>query len=705
MSSSEDRASAVKFQLQGLSPGDYFFMILEKQGAAVCIKYVSETVISIAAFALQPSCEDVASYDYLFTDIAHSVIQMDASNFMRDELLTTLSNCLHHLDICTIQSASAKVKKANIMVPEDRDAVSPKFVLEWLLSFLGAQGESTVSWPSIRKKLRDRVIWGGHNLPWRRSIVWTAIKMCLHLTLVDTLGSLSGSVTYKSMLLSYHCHLMKKYQGTHPLNTDSIQNDFDLILQMQKKCSTRLSKLYNFINEYVIVEEEKAVFVKKLELCKEMISNSILPMNCVWDKICEDWKKKSQIEIPTKISKKATTFSEFENLLTIPNSHNVILSRNDGYSYPYQKRALPSIPDNLPLEKIKKEWGVYESSLQKSQPIENSMSLLCRFMLLAQWDAHLCAEYPFMKDFSIPIPFSCMRFLVLPSSDLMKHAMNTEAYFTKRNQGLSMLSEDGMKQLLLSYFSFNRELLTKLQDIRAESATLEEHKREEFRARIAEYTEKINTSFTMTHDRQIVHTTLQGNLRLPDTLQNHSFRCRRCALGCWDCKRCKLVKQANEITVTPFEHLLPENPQNQKLIVSELNLPAEIQKFREVVLKFSQDLCYCSVEKGQQPTRAVWVNASPLQKYCKVNTYSSKLNMISSAALFCKTHYATSRTVWNNKETDFILPNAGTCSFGPGFTFQQVTLKNTSKACVRLNYVISLPVASLIWPPPTLSPQ
>jgi hypothetical protein len=119
---------------------------------------------------------------------------------LKDEtFVAELALFLHRLDRESVGIAQASTKKAGSTVVGERDTTDPVLVSELLMSVLAANGCPVQQPQQIDKNMRDDVCWSDAEIPWRRSLVWSMIRVSLQLTM-SRVRSESGGSPYKGFI-------------------------------------------------------------------------------------------------------------------------------------------------------------------------------------------------------------------------------------------------------------------------------------------------------------------------------------------------------------------------------------------------------------------------------------------------------------------------------------------------------------------------
>lgn len=97
---------------------------------------------------------------------------------------------IHFLNSKQMNRAMSKSRKAGREFSEERNVPQPMYISQWLVAVASSRcTEVNDACPVISKKVRDEVIMGQENLPFRRSGFYTSMKMFLQLALTIELNA------------------------------------------------------------------------------------------------------------------------------------------------------------------------------------------------------------------------------------------------------------------------------------------------------------------------------------------------------------------------------------------------------------------------------------------------------------------------------------------------------------------------------------
>jgi hypothetical protein len=129
-----------------------------------------------------------------------------------------------------------RASKGGQSIPETRDSTDPALVIEMLMSLLEGFG-TALAVQSVIKKVRDDIVLGSSEVPWRRSPYWLVLRVALRRMLRELLDHKCagiGRVYYKFIICTMLAELLK----------DSVEHlDPEMTLQLRSKLCRRMAKL------------------------------------------------------------------------------------------------------------------------------------------------------------------------------------------------------------------------------------------------------------------------------------------------------------------------------------------------------------------------------------------------------------------------------------------------------------------------------
>ncbi|KAF4988308.1 hypothetical protein FDECE_15104, partial [Fusarium decemcellulare] len=172
----------------------------------------------------------------LTCDFPSRAVAVPLSVFNNESFLGNLSRFLEQASSQAFDRFAARASKAGQSVVEIRDCPSPALISEMLMSLLEGIG-SPAHVCRLRKRIRDDVVLGTSDVPWRRSSYWLVLRVTLGRILSELLKDAHeamGRVYYKFIMCAVLANLLRDCVGKlHP----------EMTLMLQGKLCRRLAKL------------------------------------------------------------------------------------------------------------------------------------------------------------------------------------------------------------------------------------------------------------------------------------------------------------------------------------------------------------------------------------------------------------------------------------------------------------------------------
>lgn len=150
--------------------------------------------------------------------------------------MRNLSQLLAQARYESFDQFAARASKGGQSIAESRDSTDPALVIDMLMSLLEGLG-SGVQVQSVRKKVRDDVLLGSSEIPWRRSPYWLVLRVALRRMLREMLDHKcagKGRVYYKFIICSMLAELLN----------DCVEHlQPEMTLQLRSKLCRRMAKL------------------------------------------------------------------------------------------------------------------------------------------------------------------------------------------------------------------------------------------------------------------------------------------------------------------------------------------------------------------------------------------------------------------------------------------------------------------------------
>ncbi|KAF5716816.1 hypothetical protein FMUND_6112 [Fusarium mundagurra] len=226
---------------QGIASGNkniWLALFVTQQNSALLIHRndIDETVV-FEAFQTDAPVRDVLAAKHCLTwEFPHRSVQVPFSVFNDMSFLRNMSQFLAQASSESFDRFAAKASKGGQSIAETRNSTDPTLVIDMLMSLLEGLG-SGVQVQSVRKKVRDDVVLGSSEIPWRRSPYWLVLRVALRRMLRELLDHKcagTGRVYYKFIICAMLAELLKdSVEHLHP----------EMTLQLRSKLCRRMAKL------------------------------------------------------------------------------------------------------------------------------------------------------------------------------------------------------------------------------------------------------------------------------------------------------------------------------------------------------------------------------------------------------------------------------------------------------------------------------
>ncbi|KAF5593544.1 uncharacterized protein FSUBG_9779 [Fusarium subglutinans] len=228
-------------RFQGIATGEkniWLALFVTQQNSALLVHRndIEETVI-FEAFQTEAPVKDVLAAKHCLTwEFPHRSVQLPFNVFNDMSFLRNLSQFLGQASHESFDQFAAKAAKGGKSIAETRNSTDPALVVDMLMSLLEGLG-SGAQIQSVRKKVRDDVVLGSSEVPWRRSPYWLVLRIALRRMLRELLDHKCvgmGRVYYKFVICAMLAELLKdSVDNLHP----------EMSLQLRAKLCRRMAKL------------------------------------------------------------------------------------------------------------------------------------------------------------------------------------------------------------------------------------------------------------------------------------------------------------------------------------------------------------------------------------------------------------------------------------------------------------------------------
>lgn len=578
--------------LHALRDGDVIPVQITAQNAAVLVTCQQDKLI-FEAFELSPQNSEVYSTPgRLIRTFPAMAISVDASNLQQHDLADVLANTIATMSRQPVAGMQPESRKARQMNEEDRDTTDPAIVCGLLFGILRGFGSSH-SGSTIRKHMREEVLWNNARRPWRRSPVWLLIRATLQLTM--SRASPSGDSLYKKLVMFILSHMLDT-----ALNMDL---PAELYYAMNAKIERRRHKfsIGNSLNDPIgtsIANTLKRSSAKLESLWKTLQDRNARTLDLQVLKEL-DFRKDTAVVIPKLDSHIAATKSRHVTSNSSQFEPSTALVRHATAS------SLPSLPANSTndyavanlqqfeqwITRHLREWtnateasAVCESlsrliksyhslacSLYANNPEGISTMLLTIYEMWMHFDQAAVQQCPMLKEYGLGLPSQVLQNLLLPHHEQMVKLSEIEDYLSLRNAGIDCLQlfatdENGFAS---RYFDSSSSHQALLQSINSDAQAQRQSKMNELQRLQNEY----RRLDALCRDSECETRTEDVDPRCdpPKTKTVHMPSCNKCKNG----------RIRDNLTILIHEWPLPTDPAEAKAVVFELDVPVWFADWRD----------------------------------------------------------------------------------------------------------------------------
>ncbi|KAK8219055.1 hypothetical protein IWZ01DRAFT_565077 [Phyllosticta capitalensis] len=482
--------------------------------------------------------------------------------------------------------------KGNENPMDDRNS-NPGLVTEMLLSIFSAHGDDFEA-PQIKKHIRDEVNWSGGRLPWRRSPLWLAIRVCVNLALRDVENRARHWKNFMILLVSNLSVAAK----------DHIDPDVKAIIN--RKLARRLAKLSRV---------PPGGFKHVMEVAEGAISTSHQELQSSWLQFQQKGKKGGLFDKLQPLAQECDTELHLSN--SRPYLVNVIenncaragpatFTPINPVSLDFSDNGIPRLNEHLDDQDqiyvlddfenwVFKNLSLWRQGRATSEKdcetvaavmkihielarrlyVENSMAnsimLLAVIECWRNLDLMCVGLIPMLGDYSPEIVLSTLRPLLLPQKYHMEILFRCEEHLRKRHQAtknsVGIFQAPHSDSFAVKYFDQSPIHKVLRKEIERESRCRKDQKVKEWQDKSKQYEDLVNEAQKLSHEHKLWNAAARRG-----------------------CKSCTLENKAKKIQIEVDELSLPEDPIQLKTAVFELNCPRVFAAWRDTTWTILQDL-------------------------------------------------------------------------------------------------------------------
>ncbi|KAM3439603.1 hypothetical protein MY4824_002595 [Beauveria thailandica] len=653
----------------------WFAFHVAQQNAAMIVHRSKETdEVVFEAFEASASASAVLeakhALDWRFPCRA---VAIPMSEFADTSFQRTTAEFLEQATEIALDQFAARACKGDKMVIETRDTPSPALITEMFMSYLEAIGRA-VPVHVVHKRVRDDVVLGSSEHPWRRSPHWLLLRVFIqrYFMAVGQDGPHEGRICFKLAMCVALSHLLSDCQTKiHP----------ERVLMLQAKLCRRLAKLQTEISKAPVQVQKK--YSEDLLQQKAFFESTVMEAKRVITAVWNEHTRKAIRHIPLL----PWTADQSDLVLKLPNSGHklrTLLSMNIMPTQRPDKLGLPSHAEGtvtqvnefatrysnlvacarkamstLCLSYPKDE----ESCLDLSQAMTTYMDavgshyaddailvsqyLLNLFELWVAMDSAATRACPTLKEYHPGFVPEALDMLCFATRCDMARLRQVQEYIFKRinhcsQSRFTIFSDPNNKAAFAaSYMRDHGEesgLESLLERINERSATSIEAKKRELDLGMSTYQ------------------------KLTVEMKSGTCVCKRQPDGTLDvrgCTRCWKARCRKRLKIQVHEAHLPRNNPDKAAILLEMQMPDYLEAYRDATWRLR--MLGCQSPKRGCDAAVVLADFGPLKLFQTEAKSTAALTLASRSKSYLQTHYRELKLP--KMAVEVLLP------FGPVFTY------------------------------------
>ncbi|CAL8123849.1 unnamed protein product [Orchesella dallaii] len=693
-----------RYEVEHMEIGDSIPVYVRQQNSTILISKLPENWIQVETF--RPS---LVSQTIMSTIGAIEVNFPETSNVIHNkDLLSSevFAKQLHELSVDKFEISMQTTNKAQQNFLEHREVCEPFLVTDWILGLLVPASHHTTEKLKVVKKLRDEVNCkqSAYAIPFRRSGMWTSMKVVIQLKLLQLLGNENNAkLIYKLILL----RVLAEVCGQYSENSTGI--DVDLASQMLAKLGRRLKKVqkmtYDENSEHS--NEIGAMWPRCQKFVCEVVTKLRSQMNRVSSPVSFDdllepirrnrtefqsdllhsipWlddyiehelisrRKSAEDQAPLNFTAEhlgaSLQIQRYFNLSSILTNAKCLSSCSKSENSnkriwlhdteKYMKTRLDTDPEvnskniiELLMTYVKIAFLQYTTD---GDPLGYSQMYLAVLKAIQVLDKWAVKKYPLLKQYESGINLQTFDKLLLPHAEDMRLLDEITDYFRKRDE---VAYHPGiLDSLEIKEISFCVRLAAENKDMI------------ELRAKIL-----ADTAIRSAEKLAEVEAAKARCVALQYKLEQRKTECLNCkydenkvkTVMCEKCGYFASKLQETRLSVAVYERPLPSEEHFQQAVIFELLLPSEIRYLRDGLAMLKFDLLGESKHKTKT-YQVKWLNYKHLKEYTRSDEPEAMINLYSKLLPTSHTHYTKITNLdLMSPETineDFIVHNGLDCVY------------------------------------------
>lgn len=604
----------IMMALRKMKPGSTVLIFVKSQNAAITITK-QNSLMKFECWEVSAKQEDVLSTkDALIREYPARAVQVPCDVVLEKCFLQELVKYLYGLAVDTsVPISMEKVYKGGSQIEESRQSNHPRLVTEWLFTLLASYGTPCQT-EAVRKRTHDDVQFQRALHPWRRSPMWSCMKVALQLMILNSPLKHYEHNHYKNFMLYFLADLSMRLFEHQP--------DWDYLHIIRTKIARRAAKIGTNMPDFVVrrstqVVQRISVHMKaqwkEVQTRDNVETPAIEQQNFdldilltrsgpqlfkIYQEALDDFKQVSSCDEPSSATVYRLSFSQtglplFCQPLNCEEGQQleIIVAVQDWIDNRLKHWMEKTDASSIACTELKSLMNTYWGHGHRCfwQYADLMSGVLLRLMeMWTALDRMTIKLHPLLCEYSPEIPPSIFEPLLLASRSHLVRLHTIEQYLKQRHeQCLSSLPSifGPVTTNSLSVRVFDRSphlkhILKKIQD----HATVQRASTiSEFHAEKKEFDELMKQASEMICDEYWI---TEGE-RAGESVHRRK------------CKKCGIIRKAYNLHVEKFEEPLPTYEPQQKAVVFELRPPQTLLLWRNATWELMHDILSTSVENSK----------------------------------------------------------------------------------------------------------
>ncbi|ATY61665.1 very large low complexity [Cordyceps militaris] len=664
--------------LSTIAQGDganWLALHIAQQNAAIIIhKNVETDEVVFEAFEVSASAPAVLEAKYaLLWPFPCRAVAIPMTEFAKPLLQETIARFMEQATEITFDQFAARALKGNKLVVETRDTPSPALVTEMLMSFLQAMGrEFPVT--TVQKRVRDDVVLGSSEQPWRRSPYWLLLRVFAQRFMVDVFDAhpCASRIRYKLLMCIVLAHLLAECQTSlHP----------ERVLLLQAKLCRRLAKLQTEIAN--APAEVRQSYGKQFFEQKRFFEWTVTTAKHVVEALWEEHKRKTVRPIPLL----PRSADQSDLVLQLANSGpklRELLSANIALP---QRTSVLSVPSQAEgtVEQVNKVATQHSKLVKAAQKAKSELHKACltpedSCLRMAQAittymgavgsqyadDAILTSQY-LLNLFELWVFMDLGAIGICPALKeyhpvFVPEALDMLCFIDKSDIARLRKVQQHIAERIALCSDPTQTIFTDPMNKAAFATTYmreygEQYGLESLRERI----EAASVKSVEVKRRELTQI-MSKHQQLTAEMQSFHCVCKRQRDGSLDvrgCTRCYKARTRARLDIKVHEEFLPRKNTHKAAVLLELDIPEFLAAYRDATWRLA--MLGWENQTRQRDAVIVLADFEPLKLWQNKTKSSTSITLASQSKAYLQTHYR--KLKMPTKEVEVLLP------FGPTFAY------------------------------------